>query len=178
VETETPLSNIDDYDDNEETETDESGLTPAERRKLQKELKQLRESQAATAAAARKAAFYEAGINPKDPKAKYFINGYDGELDPEAIKAAAIEAGFLEAETQVSQEERAAHERVAAASTGASPDSAVRGSEEEVIARLQNAQSQEEVLDIYRQAGGQVTSGGLAPNQAPLQVVTTPSTQS
>ena len=45
--------------------------------------------------AKRELAFYKAGISPDDPKASYFIKGYDGDLDPEKIRAAATEAGFI-----------------------------------------------------------------------------------
>ena len=40
-------------------------------------------------------AFRSAGINPNDPRQAYFVKGYDGEIDPEPIRAAAVEAGFL-----------------------------------------------------------------------------------
>ena len=40
-------------------------------------------------------AFRSAGINPNDPRQSYFVKGYDGEIDPEPIRAAAVEAGFL-----------------------------------------------------------------------------------
>jgi len=43
----------------------------------------------------REVAFLRAGIDPDDSKLGYFYRGYDGELKPDAIKAAAIEAGFL-----------------------------------------------------------------------------------
>lgn len=44
---------------------------------------------------ARENAFLKAGVNPEDPKMGYFMRGYEGELDTEAIKTAATEAGFL-----------------------------------------------------------------------------------
>jgi hypothetical protein len=43
----------------------------------------------------RENAFLRAGIDPDDTSLKYFYRGYDGELNPDAIKAAAIEAGFV-----------------------------------------------------------------------------------
>lgn len=45
-------------------------------------------------------AFVKAGIPMEDPKMSYFVKGYEGELDPSAIKQAAIEAGFIAAPTQ------------------------------------------------------------------------------
>lgn len=43
----------------------------------------------------RENAFLRAGIDPEDQKLGYFYRGYDGELSPEAIRAAAQEAGFI-----------------------------------------------------------------------------------
>jgi hypothetical protein len=45
----------------------------------------------------RENAFLKAGIDPEDPKLRYFFKGYDGEMTPESIKAAAQEAGFISA---------------------------------------------------------------------------------
>ena len=47
------------------------------------------------AASQRDAAFREAGVDPADPKAKYFVKAYDGELSAEAIKAEAVAAGLV-----------------------------------------------------------------------------------
>lgn len=46
--------------------------------------------------AQRELAFYKAGIDPSQGQMAYFAKGYEGELTPEAIKAAATEAGFLQ----------------------------------------------------------------------------------
>lgn len=43
----------------------------------------------------RENAFLKAGVDPDDPKLGYFYRGYEGDLDAEAIRAAAVEAGFL-----------------------------------------------------------------------------------
>lgn len=40
-------------------------------------------------------AFYRAGINPEDARTKYFVKGYEGDLDPDSIKKEARDAGFL-----------------------------------------------------------------------------------
>lgn len=45
----------------------------------------------------RELAFVKAGVPLDDPKMSYFVKGYDGELDPQAIKDAAVEAGFMAA---------------------------------------------------------------------------------
>lgn len=71
-------------------------------KELRKRFDEVKESQteAATKAAEaekrateaeRKLAFAEAGINLADKRAKMFIKGYDGELEPEKVKAAWTE---------------------------------------------------------------------------------------
>lgn len=90
-------------DDDNETPDGGSGETHDVRRLREhnKELaRQLKEFRSKGEAAARvpdlerKLAFYEAGINPDDPAAKWLVKGYDGELTKEAIAAAAAEAGI------------------------------------------------------------------------------------
>jgi hypothetical protein len=70
----------------------------------------------------RKVAFIEAGIPTTDPRLAYFVKGYDGELEPDAIRTAAIEAGFI-AVTQepdpVAQQAQDGQRRVMEASAGA-----------------------------------------------------------
>jgi hypothetical protein len=88
-------------------------------------------------AAERKLAFAEAGIPLADPKLSYFIKGYDGDLNAEAIKEAATSAGFLAppaptAEEVAVQESGAAAERIAGAASGpAQPVSTVSERERE-----------------------------------------------
>lgn len=43
----------------------------------------------------RENAFLKAKIDPEDPKAKWFVKGYDGDLAPEAIRKAALEAAII-----------------------------------------------------------------------------------
>ena len=113
-------------------------------KKLEKENKELAEKAAKADAAERRLAFAEAGIKLDDPKMSYFVKGYEGELTADAIKAAAVEAGFLEAPEEVPKAEVDATRRMAEASTnaGTSPkddgSQAVReaNSEAEVMAEL------------------------------------------
>ena len=39
--------------------------------------------------------FRQAGIDPTDSRQQYFIRGYQGEMDAESIRVAAVEAGFI-----------------------------------------------------------------------------------
>jgi hypothetical protein len=73
----------------------------------------------------RELAFVKAGIPMDDPKVGYFVKGYDGELDPQAIRSAAEEAGFIQAPTQQEdpavQQAQQGQQRVMAAASGAEP---------------------------------------------------------
>lgn len=85
--------------------------------------------------AARELAFYKAGIDPsKDPKLGFFMKGYDGKIDADSIRQAALDAGFLEppapdpaavaaAQQQAAEnaDAQAASRRIDNASQGATP---------------------------------------------------------
>lgn len=109
----------------------------------------------------RELAFAKAGIPLTDPKMNYFVKGYEGELEPEAIREAATEAGFLA--PQVAPQEQAQdanaeavasiQQRVMAASAGATSEDI---SEAAAIARMESAMQEgglEAMLDVARQYG-------------------------
>lgn len=115
----------DDYDD-----TDQTDLVPrAQIRALEEKAKRTGELETRLAEMERRAAFSEAGISMGDPKAKYFVAAYDGELTVEAIRAEALEAGVLTPPQPQATDgtepggpstgELAAHARMQAASEGA-----------------------------------------------------------
>lgn len=129
-------------------------------KKLEAELNSLR----------RELAFAKAGIPMNDPKMSYFIKGYEGELEAEAIREAAEEAGFLNVEqpaqsatqTQPSQmaPEAAATQRVMRASVGAATEDI---SEDAAIARMEEAMQEggiEALLDVAQQYGIPVSTEG------------------
>lgn len=70
----------------------------------------------------RELAFVKAGVPLDDPRMTYFVKGYDGELDPDAIRTAAVEAGFMAPPQQqqdpVVDEARSGQAAAVAASTG------------------------------------------------------------
>ena len=144
----------DDFDSDEIEDIEpESGSPRGLRRaankskKLESELAQMK----------RELAFAKAGINPDDPRMKYFVKGYDGELTAEAVRQAAVEAGFIQSQTaQAAQQANAAlgaESRVAQASAGAiMPDTG------EDAALLAMEQAMEEggvdaMLEVARQYG-------------------------
>lgn len=140
--------------DNEEQES-ASDLRKAARRgaKAQRELEMLR----------KELAFYKAGISMDDPKMKYFVKGYDGEMTAEAIREAALEAGFVASQGEQSevpdeqqQEVFSAQQRVIAASAGAQTQD---NSESAALALMEQAMEEggiEAMLDVARQFGMQV----------------------
>lgn len=125
-------------------------------KKLESELNELR----------RELAFARAGISMDDPKMKYFIRGYDGELSGEAIREAAEEAGFLNLQQGMEQPEpsqqdapeAAAQQRVMRASVGAATEDI---SEDAAIARMEEAMQEggiEALLEVAQQYGIPIAS--------------------
>lgn len=104
----------------------------------------------------RELAFTKAGINPEDPKMKYFVKGYDGDMSADAVRQAAMEAGFIASQqgpNPVLQQAAASQERVIQASAGAVMEDA---SEEAAYARLEAAMEEggvEAMMDVARQYG-------------------------
>jgi ribosomal protein L12E/L44/L45/RPP1/RPP2 len=70
-------------------------------------------------------AFVKAGIPMEDPRMGYFVKGYEGDLDPDSIKQAAVDAGFIAATPAPADpaldQARAGQQRVLAASSGTEP---------------------------------------------------------
>ena len=111
--------------------------------------------EAELASARRELAFAKAQIDINDSRMKYFVKGYDGEMTAEAIRQAAVEAGFLQDSSASSQNVEAAdaQQRVVAASAGAIMEDA---SEEAALARLEAAMEEggvDAMLEVARQYG-------------------------
>lgn len=142
----------DDFEDDfEEAEVDASprGLRRAanKSKKLESELARLQ----------RELAFTKAGINPDDPRMRYFVKGYEGELSADSVRQAAMEAGFLQTQSSgpdpVMQETAAAQNRVMQASGGAIMEDS---SEAAAYARLEQAMEEggvDAMFDVARQYG-------------------------
>lgn len=146
----------DDFDSEADMPEGDSGDIKSLRRaanskkKLEQELADIR----------RELAFAKAGINPDDPKMRYFVKGYDGEMTAEAVREAAVEAGFLGQPQQQPQQQSAqvqqvaaAQQNVMAASVGAMPEDL---SEQSALSRLEAAMNEggiEAMMDVARQYG-------------------------
>ena len=144
----------DDVDPNEEDmdvteESSPRGLRRAanKSKKLEQELEQMR----------RELAFTKAGINPDDPKMRYFVKGYEGDMTAEAVRQAALEAGFLASQQQDQSQQaeaiQASQQRVMTAAAGAAIEDS---SEAAAYARLEAAMEEggvDAMLDVARQYG-------------------------
>lgn len=85
-------------------------------KRLEGEAKTGREAQSELATTTRRATFLEAGLRIDDPKQQDFFKAYDGELTVDAIKAAAIERGYIDPNPAAPGQ--AAADRIAGAAGG------------------------------------------------------------
>lgn len=113
-----------DLDDDFDDDTPDHGESPtikqmrSEIRSLQKQLKDAADAGARAAQLERELTLTKLGANMEDPKAKYLPQTDN----VDELKQAAIDLGLVEApKPDVPPEEVAAHQRIAAASTGADP---------------------------------------------------------
>lgn len=123
----------------------------ARMKQLEKEAKELRRQVAEFSQASREMNFVKAGIQTDDPRFKYFVKGYDGELTPEAIRRAAEEAQLITPQTNVVDQDKQAWQqsnKIAAGSESAPPPPSW-------AKRIQDAQSEQEVYAIFAEAQAQ-----------------------
>ena len=110
-----------DPDDYEGVSERSVNLPRREIRRFEKDRKERDLLKAQLASTERLLAFAQAGINASDPVAKYFVKAYDGDMDPEAIRAAAVEARVITAGSPVTSDEQAGHMALSAAANGGQP---------------------------------------------------------
>jgi len=141
------MSESEDYFEDESTS---EGKNPLRKhiRQLEQEVAELRKERAEAAAAKRELAFAKSGIPLESPIAKYFIKGYDGELDPDAIRQAALEAGLMQAPPDGSAQEAAAWKRTQQVAAGSN----VTDPPVDFATRINRAKSQAEVEQILLEA--------------------------
>lgn len=112
-----------DLDDDDDDETEEPDRGTKEFRNMRAKVKKYDAVERELNQTKRELAFIKAGIPMEDPRMGYFVKGYEGDLDPQAIRDAAVQAGFLQASQQPSnpvvEQARDGQERVMAASQGA-----------------------------------------------------------
>lgn len=145
----------DNYTDEEfDTDVEQEDMTPKGLRRAANKAKKLEEE---LNSIRRELAFAKAGLPMDDPRLKYFVKGYDGEMDAEAIREAAVEAGFLQSSEPTQEPEKvqdfSAQARVMQASAGAVTEDI---SEEAAIARMEEAMREGGIpalLDVAQQYG-------------------------
>jgi hypothetical protein len=138
------------YEFEDEVEDQASRKDPvrARMRELEQQVKAFEAKAKEAEAAQRELAFVKAGVNPDSAAAKYFVKGYDGELTPEAIRAAAEEANLVSSEKKEVAGEQQAWNRVAQASrAGETSEPPV-----DYVQRFNNTKSADEVMALIAQA--------------------------
>lgn len=142
------MSDIDNYDSDME-ETNTRNPVRARMKELEKEAAELRKQVADAETARRELAFVKAGIDPNSPMSKYFMKGYDGELSPDAIRQAAVEAQLISPpEATPTQVEAAGWQKIAKIAAG----SQTAQPPVDWNQRLANAESPREVEAILAEA--------------------------
>ena len=139
--------NEDDYDQ----PASETNPVRARMKQLEKEAKELRKQVAEFAVTQRELAFAKAGIDPASPQAKYFVKGYDGDLNPEAIRAAAEEAQLITPQPVQADPDKAAWQQTNRIAAGA--ETASEGPS--WVKRIRDASSAEEISNIFAEAQAQ-----------------------
>jgi len=139
--------NEDDYDQ----PASETNPVRARMKQLEKEAKELRKQVAEFAVTQRELAFAKAGIDPASPQAKYFVKGYDGDLTPEAIRAAAEEAQLITPQPVQVDPDKAAWQQSNRIAAGA--ETASEGPS--WVKRIRDASSADEVTAIFAEAQAQ-----------------------
>ena len=139
-----------DFYDEDDQPTSETNPVRARMKQLEKEAKELRKQVAEFSATQRELAFVKAGIDPASPQAKYFVKGYDGDLNPEAIRAAAEEAQLITPQQSVSDTDKAAWKQSNKIAAGS--ESAADGPS--WMKRINDASSPEDLSAIFAEATG------------------------
>lgn len=141
------MSDVNEFDD----ETMDQGQDPvrAHMRKLEKELKAERAARAEAEAAKRELAFVKAGVPLDNPVAKYFIKGYDGEITPEAIRAAAEEANLVQPSKQA--EETKAEQEIWGRISKAQRAGEQSEPAEDWMTKINNTRNADEVMTLLAQ---------------------------
>jgi len=142
-------------DANEEFEEDvqdqvERNPVRAQLRNLEAKNKELEAKLLQATEAQRKLAFVEAGIDLSAPISRYFVKAYDGEMTTEAIRQAATEANLIN--TQQSKQDIQAEQKVWDRVSKAKSFGEASEPETDWTTKIQNAKSQDEVMQLLAQA--------------------------
>lgn len=150
--------NLDDIDLDEEPDNeDEAGLVRRlrgvikEQKKREKTLQQQVET---NTEAMKKLAFIEAKL-PDEPQVKFFLDHYEGDYTPEAIRMAAAENGFIVVDQETQEEVDVVSQMMEANSGSTKP--AAPGSDKELADRINAVKpgpnASRQIRDIMAAAG-------------------------
>lgn len=144
----------DTYEDDEsiyDEPVQETNPVRSRMKQLEKEARELRKQLAEFQTTQREMAFMKAGIDPASPQAKYFVKGYDGDLDPDAIRQAAEEAQLITPQAKPQDMDKAAWQQTNRIAAGAETASAGPS----WMKRINDASSAEELTAIFAEAQAQ-----------------------
>lgn len=127
-------------------------------RRLERKAKEAGKHEARAAAAERELAFYRAGLNPSDPRMKWFSKGYDGPLDVDAITEAAVEAGIIEPNRAAASDDESRAHQAAASLSGGSTGNTTADNEQAYLHELASARSPDEATQVMLKYGKPVSS--------------------
>lgn len=121
-------------------------------RDLEKRAKGAEQAKAEANAAKRELAFIKVGIDLDSPQGKLFAKAYDGDYSVEAVRAAAMEYGMIQPpEPEIPDAEFQTFERMSRAGS-----SVAEASYADPIAKINQAETPEEIIAILKQAGVQI----------------------
>jgi 23S rRNA U2552 (ribose-2'-O)-methylase RlmE/FtsJ len=142
---------MDETSDSFEDQIQSDGLRKHVKR-IETENRELKQQMESARSAQRELALIKAGVDISSPTGRLFAKAYDGELDVDAVKTAAMEYGVVSppAATSASPEEQAAWSRTQSAQAAGSPAGEIDWKQ-----RLDAAKTQDEawaVLEDYDRA--------------------------
>ncbi len=127
-------------------------------KKLEQENKELRQLKADAEAAKKKLAFVEAGVDLSSPVAEYFVKGYDGEISADAIKSAASKLNLTPQSAPAPQAVQPAEQQAWNRMGNAARVGEVGEPQVDFAARIMNAKSEREVMELLSQARANQTN--------------------
>lgn len=139
------------YYEDEDNQSNETNPVRSRMKQLEKENRETKKLLAELQAQAKELAFVKAGVDTADPKFKYFVKAYDGEMIPEAIKAALEEAQLITPQPKPEDTDKAAWQQTNKIAAGA--ETASEGPS--WAKRISDASSEEDLIAIFAEAQAQ-----------------------
>jgi hypothetical protein len=142
----------DNYDEDDyEQQASDTNPVRARMKQLEKENREAKKLLAELQGQAKELEFVKAGVDTADPKFKYFVKAYDGEMNSEAIKQALVEAQLIAPQNNPQEVDKAGWQQTNRIAAGAETAS----SGPSWVKRINDASSQEELVAIFAEAQAQ-----------------------